>query len=552
MRSYFSLHFRHDLQAALTVSLIAIPQSMAYALIAGINPIYGLAGVIIPAILAPIFGSSNYLVTGLSNAIAITTAGVLAGYTGTADYLAMVFTLAIISGLVKLLFGLFRLGWITRIISNSVLTGFLLGLGLLIIINQLSPITGIPRPNESSAIFTLAAEITQLNLVNPYVIVIALGTITLLLSMRKMDRRFPAEMVIIVIAALFVALVGWRENGVRIIGDLGELPGFGIRLFIPDLSWQDWQFLIPGGLAVALMSMVEALTLSKSVALAKGQHLNVSKELVGQGIASLVGGFVQAPPSSGSTARTAVNMGSGARTKYAAMMSGILVLPAAIWLKDWIEFIPLTALGAVVIVSATRIVNWNHVRMTWNSRGTSRMVMIVTFISTLIFPLQIAIFMGIGISLLFYLFESSQLTVNYITLEGEGKYCQNNELKFWEEGLPVVVMSVEGPLHFAAVDEFEKHLDEALECGAKVVVVRLRSAQIVASTAISVLAAEIRHAEMMDARILLCGIDHNLYKHIKDSGVLDMIGKDAVFLGNRQIFSATQEAIEYAKCMIKL
>lgn len=225
MRSYFSLHFRHDLQAALTVSLIAIPQSMAYALIAGINPIYGLAGVIIPAILAPIFGSSNYLVTGLSNAIAITTAGVLAGYTGTADYLAMVFSLAIISGLVKLFFGLFRLGWITRIISNSVLTGFLLGLGLLIIINQLSPITGIPRPNESSAIFTLAAEITQLNLVNPYVIIVALGTITLLLSMRKMDRRFPAEMVIIVIAALFVALVGWRENGVRIIGDLGELPG---------------------------------------------------------------------------------------------------------------------------------------------------------------------------------------------------------------------------------------------------------------------------------------------------------------------------------------
>ncbi|MDO9087692.1 MAG: SulP family inorganic anion transporter [Anaerolineaceae bacterium] len=552
MRSYFSIHFRHDLQAALTVALIAIPQSMAYALIAGINPIYGLAGVIIPAILAPIFGSSNYLVTGLSNAIAITTAGVLAGYTGTADYLAMVFTLAIISGLVKLIFGLFRLGWITRIISNSVLTGFLLGLGLLIIVNQLSPITGIPRPNESRAIFTLAAEITHLNLVNPYVIVVGLGTIILLLSMRKMDRRFPAEMVTIVIASLFVALMGWRENGVRIIGDLGDLPGFGVHLFIPKLSRQDWQFLIPGGLAVALMSMVEALTLSKSVALAKGQHLNVSKELVGQGIASLVGGFFQAPPSSGSTARTAVNMGSGARTKYAAMLSGILVLPAAIWLKDWIEFIPLTALGAVVVVSATRIVNWNHVRMTWNSRGTSRMVMIVTFISTLIFPLQIAIFMGIGISLLFYLFESSQLTVNYITLEDGGKYCQNNEVKFWEEGLPVVVMSVEGPLHFAAVDEFEKHLDEALECGAKVVVVRLRSAQIVASTAISVLAAEMRHAEIMDARIFLSGIDHDLYQHLKDSGVLDMIGEDAVFLGNRQIFSATQEAIEYAKSLIKL
>jgi SulP family sulfate permease len=552
LRSYFSIHFRHDLQAALTVALIAIPQSMAYALIAGINPIYGLAGVIIPAILAPIFGNSPYLVTGFSNAIAITTAGVLAGYSGPADYLEMVFALAIISGVVKLLFGLFKLGWITRIISNSVLTGFLMGLGLLIIINQLSPLTGIPKPATGSAVFTLADEVTHFNLINPYAILVALFTLVSLIALRKVDRRFPAEMIVIVVAATFVALAGWRDLGVRGIGDLGHLPGFGLSIFIPNFSLDDWRFLIPGGLAVALMSMVEALTVSKSVALAKGQHLDVSKELVGQGIASLVGGFLHAPPSSGSTARTAVNLGSGARTRNAAMLSGILVIPAAIWLNNWIEYIPLTALGAVVVLSATRIVNWKHVRLTWNSRGTSRWVMVITFLATMIFPLQIAIFLGIGISLLFYLYESSQLHVNYISVDANNQYLQNDELTFLQEDLPIVLISVEGPLHFAAVDVFEKHLDEALEAGAKVVIIRLRSAQVVASTALAVLAAEIRHADLMDSRILLCGIDRELYQHLKDSGILAMLGEDAVFLGDRKIFQATQDSINYAKNLIKL
>ena len=552
LRSYYYHHFRYDLQAALTVALIAIPQSMAYALIAGINPLYGLVGVIIPAIIAPLFGSSSYLVTGLSNAIAITTAGVLAGYSGTSNYLEMVFTLAIISGIVKLTFGLLRLGWITRIISNSVLTGFLMGLGLLIIINQLSPLTGIPRPAATNAIFTLADELTNLTMVNFYVLGVAFVSMIILIAMRKLDRRFPAEMVVIILASFIVYLIGWRDNGVRVIADLGDFPKFGLHLFVPNFSIEEWKFLIPGGLAVALMSMVEALTVSKSVALSKGQHLDVSKELVGQGIASLVGGLFQAPPASGSTARTAVNIGSGARTRVAAVLSGLLIIPAAIWLRDLIQFIPLTALGAVVVLSATRIVNWNHVRLTWNSRGSSRWVMVVTFLATMIFPLQIAIFMGIGISLIFYLYESSQLQVGYISYEKDGAFYENEDLRFWQEDKPIVIMSIEGPLHFAAVDVFEKHLDNALEAGAQVVIIRLRSAQIVASTALAVLAAEIRHAQMMDAHIVLCGLDQDLFQHLRDSGIMEMLGEEAVFVGDRRIFQATQKAIEYAENLLKL
>ncbi len=155
IQRYLSFSLRHDLSAGLTVALIAIPQSMAYALICGINPIYGLIGVIIPTIIAAFLGDSNFLVSGFTNAVAMATAGVLGSYTGEAGYLQLVFLIAIISGVLKLLLGAFKLGWITRFISNSVLTGFLLGLGLLIIINQLGSITGIPRPFNANPIQTL-------------------------------------------------------------------------------------------------------------------------------------------------------------------------------------------------------------------------------------------------------------------------------------------------------------------------------------------------------------------------------------------------------------
>jgi SulP family sulfate permease len=547
VQSYFNLSFRSDLSAGLTVALIAIPQSMAYALICGINPIYGLIGVIIPTVIAALLGDSSFLVSGFTNAVAMATAGVLSSYTGEAGYLQLVFLIAIISGLLKLLLGAFKLGWITRFISNSVLTGFLMGLGLLIIINQLGSITGIPRPFNANPIQTLLSLVQGWRSFNGYVFITGLVCLALLFLIRKLNEKLPAEMIVIAVASLAVYLFGWSDKGVMVVSDLGPMPVLGVVLHLPQVPLEDWQFYLTSGLAVALLSIMEALSVSKSVALARGEKLNISKELVGQGIASIIGGLFQSPPASGSPSRTAVSLSAGTRTRFGAVFSGLWVIPVVLLLPKLLGYIPLPGLAAVVITSATRIVNWKHVHLTWFSKGTSKMVLLVTFGATLIFPLQDAIFMGAVLSLLIYLFESSQLKLTYFEMDEERRFYQYDTMRRLRPDLPIVLISPEGPLHFAAVDELEKHLGEALESGAEVVILRLRRAQVVASSAITILAAEILHAEKLGKKVILCGVDKSLHQHLLDSGVLDLLGEEYTFDSERLLFSSTRSAVRQAE-----
>ena len=219
--------------------------------------------------------------SGFTNAVAMATAGVLGSYTGEASYLQLVFLIAIISGLLKLLLGAFKLGWITRFISNSVLTGFLLGLGLLIIINQLGSITGIPRPFNANPIQTLLSLVQGWRGLMDSVFLTGVVSLALLFLIRKFNSKLPSEMIVIAFVSLAVYLLGWSEKGVQIVSNLGPMPILGVVLHLPQVPLGDWQFYLTSGLAVALLSIMEALSVSKSVALARGEKLKYLKRTGG-------------------------------------------------------------------------------------------------------------------------------------------------------------------------------------------------------------------------------------------------------------------------------
>ncbi len=524
---------------------------MAYALICGINPLYGVIGIIIPTIIAAVFGNSNFLVSGFTNAVAMASAGVLTGYSGQGSDLQVVLAIAVVSGFFKLALGLFRLGWLTRFISNSVLTGFLLGLGLLIILNQINALTGLPRNPAISPIFNFVDHLTHLNEIKIVVFSLGLGSIFLLILLRRYFRKLPGEMLVVVLSSIFVYLFNLDQHGVRLVADLGEMPQLGIHLFDPSNLLPEWRYFLRAGAAVAVLSIMEALTVSKSVALSRGERLNINQELIGQGLASIIGGVFQSPPASGSPSRTAVNIGAGARSRFAAIFSGLWVIPVVVVFPKWLGYIPLPVLAAVVITSAVRIVNWQHVFLTWHSKGTSRLVLLVTFIATLIFPLADAIFLGAGLSVLFYLYESSQLRLTYFEMDENRRFYQSDAFTWLRPNLPVVLLSPEGSLHFAAVDSLETHIQNALESGAEVVIIRLRRAQVIASSAIVMLTAEIRHAEKLGKKILLCGIGEELHARLQESGVLDLLGEDASFDTQRLLYAATRSAVDRAEQLVK-
>lgn len=533
--------------AGLTVAMVAIPQSMAYAQLASLPPIYGLYAVIFPAIIGAAFGSSSHLITGASNATALATAGVLAAFVLLPEYPEYAFVMAILTGLIRLGMGLLRLGGIMRYVSNSVLTGLLAAVGVLIIINQTPNLIGIARPANADTIGVLHAIITGLPEINPYVLATGLVSMVVLILSRKISKNIPAAMLAIIVAGALVYVTGWHLQGVRIVSDLSNLNKVGVSFHIPNVPLEVIPQLLPGALALAFFSLMEAINISKAISMNTDQPINTSREFVGQGMASLVGGFFQSFPSSGSPARTTVNFTSGAVTRLSGIFSGLFIWLALTVFTRLIGYIPISSLAGVVIVSAVGVFNGPHLRLTWQSRDISRLVMVTTFVSTLLLPLHYAIYVGVALTILIYLFESSHLRMSYLTLNDEGLFVENSIESVQQIHPRVALINVEGALYFGAADDLEKQIIRTFNAGVKVIILRLRRVHLMASTGVTAMQHVVKQAEKMGIRVVLCGINADIEHVLKDSGLLHQIGPERTFLASQTLFASTCQAVEAAR-----
>jgi SulP family sulfate permease len=546
---YFQHSLRFDLVAGLTVAMVAIPQSMAYAAIAGVNPIYGLYAAIVPAIVAALCGSSNHLVTGPTNATALVTAGALIAVSGGAG-IELVFALAILSGLFRLILGVLKLGSIIRYVSNSVLTGFLAGAGVLIIINQLGNLLGLPRPGGAGTLTIVWELLWGLPQLNPYVLVTGLLAVSVLLGGKWIRRKIPAALLAIGLAGALVVITGWHDQGVKLISDLGTLQNVGLAFHMPKVNLSDLQMLLASAGAIALLSLVESMSVAKAIGLSSGQRINSSREFVAQGLASIAGGLFQAIPSSGSPSRSAVNFGSGAQSRLAGAFSGVLVLLAVLAFSRLIGFIPVASLAGVVIVSAYSMIDRHHLKLTWQSRGVSRLVLVVTFIATLLLPLHLAIYLGAVLSIGIYLYESSHLRLSYLTLSGNKDFVEHNLEEVLRECPPIALIDVEGALYFGAVEDLERHVEEILQKGVKVIILRVRHMHLLASTGVTALEGLVTRAEQLGTTVLLCGVTAEIETTLASSGIKSLVGSKRTFKATDTLFESTHQALQLAKHIV--
>ena len=542
--------YRFDIAAGLTVAMIAVPQGMAYASIAGVNPIYGLYTAIIPAIIASIFGSSNHLVTGPTNTIALATSGVLIVLIGQANYLEYVFALSIISGVIMLVLGLLHLGGLVRYVSNAVLTGFLTGAAVLIILNQVSSTLGLPHSASHATTEVVSHLVSHIDKINFLVFTVGIINIGLLVAGKRFWPRFPTAMATILLTGALAQLFRWTPLGLETIGSLGDLTQIRFRFHLPDLPFTSgvFQMLIVGGGAVALVSMVEAVSVGKAIGLQTGQRINPSKEFVGQGLASLVGGFFQAIPTSGSLTRSAVNFSSGAVTRLSGGISGVFVLIVVALFKNWIGYIPVVSLSAIVIISALHLIDMDHIRLTWRSRRSSKIVFTVTFLTVLIFPIQIAIYLGTILSIGFYLSESSHLSLHYLELdETSDKFVELDLKDLPNRGSKVVIVNIEGALYFAAVEDLEERVNYLIDSGVEFIILRMRRTNMIASTAITSLEALIQQACKNNVKIMLTGVSEKTRALLMKGDIDHYIHEEDIINATRIPYEATRLALEHIR-----
>ncbi|MBN1889582.1 MAG: STAS domain-containing protein, partial [Thermoflexales bacterium] len=477
LRAYRRENLGPDLVAGLTVATIALPQAMAYAFIAELPPQVGLYTAIVGSIVGGLWGSSNQLQTGPSNAASLLVLSVLLslGEPGTPDYLARAGLLALMVGLVRLGLGLARLGKLADFVSDSVVVGFTAGAGLLIFFNQLRHLLRLDLPSTARLDQTLANIAQALPTLHWPSLLVGLGAMAVTLLAPRLHRRLPGTLASLVVAAAVVGLARLDTLGVKVVGAFP--PGLPELARLPLLDWGAVAQLSTGALAIAAIGLVEAMSVARTIAGETSQRIDSNQEFVGQGLASIACGLFSGYVCSGSPARSMVNYYAGASSALASVASGLFVLLAVLVLAPLASSIPLAALAGVVMLVARRLINDREMRRIWRGPAGDRLIMAVTLLATLALPLEYAVLSGIAVSLAHYLLKTSTPRVRAVLPDESFEHFVPQLDKPACPQLEIV--EVHGDLYFGSVNHVEDRVRAYLErtSGRRFLLLRMHSVE---------------------------------------------------------------------------
>src|SRR5690606_5157577 len=392
-----------DFLAGMTGAVAGAPQAMRLAIIAGVSPIYGLSAAILPTIVGALRSGSVLMRIGSPSAVALITGSVLLAYSDH-DLDGHLFTLTFLVGLFLLLFALLRLGNLTRFVSNAVMTGFVTGAGVLIILGQLSHLVGYEGSFQGNALERLIDLLAHLPQFSLHTTIIGVLAIVIIYALHRTRRlKSVATLVALTVSAILVSVLGWHD--VALVRDLSPVPNSLPGFVLPNLAYVP--DLVTAAFAVALLAALQGTGITRGIPQPDGSLADTERDLLGQGAANLVGSFFQAMPSGGSLSRTAVNISAGARTSLSNIFAGMFIALSLLLFGSVLELIPLASLAGHLVVAALSLIRVDALRLVWRVSASARVALAVTFVATLVLPLEYSIYVGVLISLLLYLYTSA-------------------------------------------------------------------------------------------------------------------------------------------------
>jgi len=566
VRSYRREYLRGDLMAALTVALFAIPQSMAYALVAGVPPVHGLYAAIVACILGAAFGSSNFLIDGPTNAISVMLAANLGLLAGGGDPVAVMLAITVLTGAIQIAVGALRLGTITRFVSMPVLHGFTAGAGVYIVAGQLPAMFGFattPPPIvvgdmqlQATCLTKIMGTVLHLGETNLAALAMAMGTFVLIRGIRwyekRSGRRLPATLIGIAAATLACELLGLSnpEAGayqVRIVQDIQEITRTLPSLHVPDFMAVSPQRLLGPATAIALLGSIEAIAIARTLADRSGQDFDPNQQLIGEGVANVGTGLFGGLTSSGSFTRSAVNYEAGATTRLAGVLCGLLVLVLLLAFAPMANRIPIAALAGSLLHVALILVDPRKIKTSMLTTRADRWGLLITFILVLVLShLEQALLVGIAVSLVIVTRRAERMEIHRVELGDDGE-LHESDYEGPRQGEPIVALDVQGELFFATVDIFEQRLRPLTTSGTKILILRVRNARNLDST---VCEGIVRLADTMKGnggRIVFAGVPKGTEGTLRRAGVVDRLGERSVFATEGRVYRSTRHAIEWAR-----
>lgn len=534
--------FGADFTAGLTGAIAGAPQSMGFALLGGVNPVYGLYASIFPTIIGGLLSSSRFVTVAPTNVLMLLVAGALAVFDNP-DPPVPLFTFTLLVAGFQLIFGLFRFSALTRFVSNAVIVGFITGAGVLIILGQLDHIFGIEVHSGSNALGGFIELIRRSGEADPATLVVGVATTVMIYAFHHMRRlKNVATLVAFAIVTPLVLIFDWST--VALVRDQSPIPA-GLPLpVLPDLSYA--QPLLGAAFATALLACVQHAALVEKLRDRKEPRADINRDFIAHAVSNAVGSVFQALPSSGSLSRTAVNISSGAQSRMANVYAGVSIFLMMLLFSGVIEVIPLAALAGHLVVAAFSLIDFRAIRLVWMVSNIGRVSMVATFCGALLLPLEYSIYGGVLLSLGLYIWSSST-HVEIVQL------VQDERGRFIEQPCPVklpdrtpVVLSVNGALYFAAFRKLESLLPDPEGSIKPIVILRLRDTESLGSTGINVILRYDQALRDQGGKLILAGVGKKLRDELERTGALMRLGPDAVFDAQPVIFQSTEIATDYA------
>jgi len=533
-----------DLVAGLTFALVNIPQSMAHALLAAVNPVFALYTLMLATPIGAIFTGAVFMNVSTTSALAVATGDTILTYPSSSQESVLV-TLVIMIGIFQIILGLFRLGWVTRFIPFSVMTGFMTGVAVLIVIGQLGDLTGY-YSGASGKIFQLADLV--LNLESIEWATLAVGVLSIILIYLLGSTRLSKfSLIIALMLASGAALLLNEALGIQIklVGDIAEVPRSLPTLVLPDLALLG-QLIIPA-ISIGIIGLVQGAGVSQTFPNPDGKFSDVSRDFLGQGVANLAGGFFRGIPAGGSSSGTALIISAGARSRWANIFAGLFVAVIVLLFANLVELIAMPALAGLVIVAGIQMVNVNAIQTVWQTNTVSRAIMVITFGSTLVMPLQYAVLVGVSVSILMAVFQQSN-TLRIVEWDTQDTgWPVEKPAPSQLESNKVTVLFTYGNLFYAAADRFEKSLPAVEGARRAVVILLLRGYEDIGSTVSEVLRRYTLALKENSGKLILAGISPALYNQLKRTGILDLIGEENIFFSTEKIGESGNNALRAAK-----
>ncbi len=539
--------FKFDLIAGITVSLVAIPQSLAYARLAGVPAYFGLYAAFIPTIIGAVFGSSRQLSTGpvaMTSLLAAASVAPLAAH-DTKLFFACVIMLALLSGIFQILFGIFRLGAILNFLSHPVLMGFINAAALIIGLAQLPTLLGIHTPHSTHFLLDILHVILNINTLHALSLGFGVTAIAMILAFKRYLPKLPGVLITVSLLTVVSYAIGFAKMGGKVVGAIPEgLPTIGM----PSLNWHTSLLLLPAAFIIALVSFMEAMSSSKVIANNTRQPWDENKELIGQGLAKIAAAFCHSMPVSGSFSRSALNLGSDARTGLSSVISAICVLVTLLFLTPLLYHLPKPVLAAIIMVAVIGLINFPVMIHAWRASRDDGIASIATFVATLAFSpnIQDGIMIGIGLSLALLMYRMMRPRIAVVGMHQDGtlRDAQRHNLPKLHSRLGAI--RFDGALQFINVSYFEKALLKLQQDNPAICIILVTCSGIneIDASGVDMLSKLIARFKSSGTPLCFSGFKKQVLDVIERTGLSDTIGSHNLFSSDKEAIETLQERLQ--------